>query len=105
MAVARTLAITALFVLCPLARAETPSLSPTAPGAARTVVLARGLDADQTLALSAAPAAAAPRGVLLLDPPGARAANRRFLDEFKPAAVVTVGPPTGNDGPNHIAWD
>ncbi|HEY1378835.1 MAG TPA: C25 family cysteine peptidase [Gemmataceae bacterium] len=88
---ARTLA--ALVALCPLARAEPPSLSPTAPDAARTVILARGLDADQTLALATTLAAAEHPGVLLLDTPGARTANRRFLDEFKPAAVVTIDPP------------
>src|SRR3954452_7550287 len=99
MAVARTLAITALVALCPLARAETPSLRPTAPDAARTVGLARGLAADQTLVLSAALAAADHPGVLLLDTPGARAANRRFLDEFKPAAVVTIDAPRAGDEP------
>jgi hypothetical protein len=92
MAVARTLAFTAIIVLGSLrpVRADAPTLSPTAQDAARTVILARGLDAEQTLVLSAALAATEHPGVLLLDTPGARAANRRFIDEFRPAVVVTV---------------
>src|SRR4051794_29451311 len=101
MAVARTLFLIALVAFGSLGRtrADTPSLRPTAPDAARTVVLARGLDADQTLALSAALAAAGHPGVLLLDTPGARDANPRFVDEFKPAAVVAVSPPAAGDKP------
>ncbi len=101
MAVARTLILTALLALASLGRtwADTPALSPTAPDAARTVIVARGLDADQTLALSTALAAAGHPGVLLLDTPGARDANRRFLDEFKPAAVVPVGQSAAGDQP------
>jgi hypothetical protein len=101
MAPARTLFFAVLVVLSPLvpARAGNPALSPTAPDAARTVILARGLDADQTLILSSALAAADHPGVLLLDTPGARVANRRFIDEFKPAAVVTIGPPAAGDEP------
>jgi hypothetical protein len=105
MAVARTLILIAVFGLVspPQLRADaTAKLSPTAPDAARTVILAHGLDAEQTLVLSATLAAAEHPGVLLLDTPGARAANRRFLDEFKPAAVVTVGPP--GDAVD-VAWD
>jgi Peptidase family C25 len=95
MAPARTLFSIALIVLGPLAPAwaGTPSLSPSAPDAARTVILARNLSADQTLVLATTLAAAEHPGVLLLDTPGAQAANRRFIDEFKPTATVTIGPP------------
>src|SRR5438045_3435647 len=107
MTVPRTLFLTTIIVLGPLvrARADTPPLSPSAPRAERTVILARGLDADQTLILATALAATDHPGVLLLDTPGARAPNRRFLAEFKPAAVVTVGPAGDGDGPGHVAWD
>jgi hypothetical protein len=93
--------VTTLIVLAPLApvRASTPSLSPSAPDAARTVILARGLDAQQTLLLATSLAAAEHPGVLLLDSPGARAANQRFIDEFKPAAVVIVNPPSAGEEP------
>jgi hypothetical protein len=89
----------ALIVLGPLtpARADKPSLSPMAPDAARTVIVAQGLDAKQTLILATNLAAANHPGVLLLDTSGAKAANQRFIDEFKPAAVVTVGPSQASD--------
>ncbi len=101
MALARTPFVAFLIVLglhAPV-QAGSPSLSATAPEAARTVILARGLDADQTLVLATSLAAAEHPGVLLLDTPGARIANRRFIDDFKPAAVVTVEPPTAGGLP------
>src|SRR5258707_156104 len=101
MAPARMLFVTALIVLGPLApvRAAAPSLNPSAPDAARTVILARGLDAQQTLVLATSLSAADHPGVLLLDSPGARAANQRFIDEFKPAAVLVVNPPAAGEEP------
>ncbi len=98
MTVARTLFVTALVALGPLApvslaRTEpaAATLNPSAPQADRTVVLARGLDSGQTLQLATAFAASGHPGVLLLDTPTARDANRRFFDAFRPARVVTVG--------------
>jgi hypothetical protein len=108
MAPARMLFVTALMVLGPLApvRAGAPSLNPSAPDAARTVILARGLDAEQTVVFTAALAAVNHPGLLLLDTPGARAANRRFMDEFKPAAVINVDPPaTGKDPFPESFWN
>ena len=101
MAPARTLFFTALIALGPLVpiQAAVPELNPAAPDAARTVIIARGLDATQTLLLATDLAAANHPGVLLLDTPGARAGNRRFIDEFKPAAVVTIEPPTAIEEP------
>jgi hypothetical protein len=94
MAPARTLVVFALLALAPLAPAglDRAAIDPASPDAARTAIVARGLDAEQTLLFSAGLAAAEHPGVLLLDTPGARDANRRFLDEFKPAEVVTVEP-------------
>lgn len=95
MALARTLLVAAV-VLGPLAPLWADDrLNPTAPDAARTVIVARNLDADQTVLFGAALAAADHPGVLLLDTPGARAANRRFIADFQPAAVVTVEPSEG----------
>src|SRR6516164_1653202 len=95
MALARTLflAILAVALLAAPSRAGNPALHPKSPDAGRTVIVARGLDAEQTVVLTAALAAVKHPGVLLLDTPGARAANRRFIEEFKPAAVVTIDPP------------
>jgi hypothetical protein len=87
------------FGLLAPAQAGTSSLSPAAPEAARTIIMARGLDADQTLMLTTTLAAAEHPGVLLLDTPGARAGNRRFIAEFKPAAVVAVEPPAAGEPP------
>jgi hypothetical protein len=95
MAPARTL-LFVLIVAIP-ARAGTPSLDPKAPDAARTVILGQGLDAEQTLILATDLAAANHPGVLLLDTPGARAGNKRFIDEFKPASVVTIGLPANGE--------
>ena len=70
---ARTVLLTAIVVLGPLRLgADNATLSPNAPAAARTVILARGLDAEQMLLLSSTLAAAEHPGVLLLDTPGAR---------------------------------
>jgi hypothetical protein len=72
------------------ARSDRPSLDPACQIAARTVVLASGLTPEQSLVVSSWMAAAEHPGVLLLDTDGARAANRRFIDELRPAAVVTI---------------
>ena len=61
--------------------------------------MAHGLDAEQTLVLATCLAAAEHPGVLLLDTPGTRVANRRFIEEFKPAAVVTVNRPGAGEEP------
>jgi hypothetical protein len=64
---------------------------PTAPDSARTVFVAVGLTADQTLTVATAFAASGHPGVLLFDGPFARAGNRRFLDAFNPARIAVVG--------------
>jgi hypothetical protein len=97
MTVARTLLLTALVAVVPLraTRAEPPP---------RAAFVGRGLDADQTLVFASTLAASGHPGVLLLDTPGARAANRRFLDAFQPERVVAVGGPA-DTGEQSIAWD
>src|SRR5262245_45691676 len=83
------IAITAV----PAARAQSrpQDFGPAAPDANRTVFLAVGLTADQTLAVATAFAASGHPGVLLLDGPAARAGNARFFEAFHPARVAVVG--------------
>src|SRR5437016_3209332 len=64
---------------------------PAAADADRTVFIAAGLSADQTLAVATAFAASGHPGVLLFDGPAARAGNGRFLDAFHAARVAVVG--------------
>jgi hypothetical protein len=108
MTAARTLFLTALVVVIPLrtTRADPPAdaFGPAAPQAARTVFVGRGLDNDQALVFAATLAASRHPGVLLLDTPGARAANRRFLNAYQPAQVVSVGRSADADEPA-LVWD
>src|SRR5437588_840745 len=99
MAPARTLYLAALIVLGPIGtiRAQFPLLRPSLPNSSRTIIVGSGLNSEQTLIFSTALAAADHPGVLLLDTPGARTANRRFIDEFKPADVVTLDSPSAGD--------
>jgi hypothetical protein len=91
MASARTPVLLAVIAAWPLAvRAAAPELDPGSPAASRTIILARGLDAEQSLLLSTWLAAVRHPGVLLLDTDGARSGNRRLIDEYQPAAVVTI---------------
>jgi len=57
----------------------------------RVVVLARGLDYEATILLSAALAASNHPGILLFDTPATRPHIRRFLDSFHPTQVLPVG--------------
>src|SRR5207302_7752257 len=80
---------------------------PAAAEADRTVFIAAGLSADQTLAVATAFAASGHPGVLLLDGPAARAGNGRFLDAFHPARVATLGrrPDDAPAGSIHVPFD
>ena len=70
-----------------------PATAPTRAEdrAARTVVLASGVPEEDLVQLTAAVAAAAPSGVLLLDTPRAGSANRAFLAAFRADQVIPVG--------------
>jgi hypothetical protein len=93
---ARTLIFVAALVLCSrgAVRPDILSLNPASPVADRTVIVAKGLTAEKTLVVSVWLAAAEHPGVLLFDTNGARAANRRFIDEFRPVAVMTIDGPS-----------
>lgn len=60
-------------------------------GAGRLVVVAGGLDPDETVALAAALQAGPGRAVLLLDTPRAEMANRLLVQAFDPKQLVAVG--------------
>lgn len=73
------------------AQSRPQDFGPTAADATRTVLIAVGLTADQTLSVATAFAASGHPGVLLVDGPAARAGNGRFLDAFHPARVAVIG--------------
>jgi Peptidase family C25 len=57
----------------------------------RALVLARGLDDESTIVLSAALAASNHPGIVLLDTPATRPHIQRFVESFRPTQIVPVG--------------
>jgi hypothetical protein len=57
----------------------------------RALVLARGLDDEATIVLSAALAASNHSGILLFDTPATRPHIQRFVESFRPTQIVPVG--------------
>jgi hypothetical protein len=84
-------------LLVPLTLAVRPDQAP-APAdlvrGERVVFVASNLADEELVACSAAVVAVNPSAVMLLDTPRAAQANRRFLDAYKPAAIVPIGPHT-----------
>lgn len=79
------------------AQCDLPALDPKSPDARQTVVVGKGLEDNQKLLLATAMAASEHPGVLLFDSLAARLPNRRFIDQYHPAAVVNVGESADGD--------